>query len=551
MNSQPTADAAVEGGGLVRIRLADVRSGGNRCPQRLAKKIRPDSPRPRRSASSARSLTGWALGPLHEVLDLVEFEQLPVEEALAGWRAEPRRPFHPALVRWTEHALHGYLAASAEFSTARSSPNGPNAAGVVLQPVSRLWARQRRALKPGDPDMYEEMVTDRRYAGDGIRELRLVRTGSVKGRPGDKAEIAVAVGVLAGGSPVLGSEWDKGPLTLGGFEPARLVRLVEIGCADASHRILFEGTPEDAYNHYGSDVEAHIDRLIKENSYRPGDDCGRCDAVATCPAVPSRPGFLGTGGSDLPRRSWSVTTGRSYRQCPARAHLENLFLPKDTGVENSEAVVRGKAVHAWIESRHRRTPPEPCTPDDVPEPQGTWRHGDHVLTGLQARLGIQMIGDHALVCPLRDRPDDAEAHPESPVVVYDPEADVVVIARTDLLYRVDDRWTLRETKTVRALSEGDPLERYPQLALAVLLARAGVLPGDGNCAVELERLTGSGPVVTPLDIAEDVIAQARDVLEKHVSAWHKDARFPTRAGRACADCPFTRWCPDAPERSTG
>lgn len=161
-----------------------------------------------------------------------------------------------------------------------------------------------------------------------------------------------------------------------------------------------------------------------------------------------------------------------------------------------------------------------------------------------------MIGDHALVCPLRHRPDDAILHPELPVVVYDPDADVVVIAKADLLYRVAYQWTLRETKTAGVLSEGDPLDQYPQLALAVLLAGAEVLPGKGRCRVELERLTGSGPVLTELDIAAtDVVAKAQRVLEEHVSAWHADARYPAKAGKACADCPFTRWCPDAVERT--
>jgi hypothetical protein len=162
-----------------------------------------------------------------------------------------------------------------------------------------------------------------------------------------------------------------------------------------------------------------------------------------------------------------------------------------------------------------------------------------------------MIGDHALVCPLRNGPDDAEVHPERPIVVYDPDADVVVIAKTDLLYRVADRWTLRETKTVKAPSKEDLLVEYPQLALAVLLADAGVLPGGGPCGVELERLTGSGPVVTELEVAApDVVAQARRVLLKYVSEWHTDTRYPTKAGNACEDCPFTRWCPDAAERSS-
>lgn len=532
-----------ESGGLVRIKLANVRGSERRCPQRLAAQIRPDTPRPRRP-TTVRPLTSWVPGPLHDVLNLIEFEQLAPEDALATWRSTPGRPVHPALARWTEHAVHGYLTAAAAVTAPAGSPPGE-----PLEPVSRLWARQRGPLKPGAPDMYEEMVADRRYAGHGVRELRILRTDSVEDLPQDDAEIAVAVGVLASGRPVLTSQWDRKPLRLGRFEPARLVRLVEIGCTDASHRVLFEGTPAEAYARYDSVVEARIDRMIAGGSYRPGKDCGRCDAVATCPAIPSAPGLLGIGRSDLPRRSWSMTTGRTHRRCPARAHLESLFLPKDDLAEDTAASVRGKAVHAWIESRHRRTPQRPCEPHDVPGPSEAWQYEGWSLTGLQARLGIQMIGDHALVCPLLGRPEDMEVQPERTVAVYDPDADVVVVAKTDLLYRVGDQWALRETKTNRVLSEGDLLDRFPQLALAVLLARAGVLPGNGHCAVEIERLTASGPVVTKIDTtAPDVVARARSVLEPYVMPWHADVRYPAKAGEACEDCPFTRWCPDAAAR---
>lgn len=525
-------------GDLVRLQLADVRHREKRCPQQLAAKVRPGAPRPRRATAAPPALTSWAMGPFHDVLDLVEFQGLTPEEALTRWRASPNRPVHPALARWTEHAVHGYLDATAAL------PAAPAQQGA-LEPVSRLWARQRGS-QPGAEGVYEEMVVDRRYAGSGIRELRIVRTGSVKDRPRDDVEIAVAVGVLAGGSPVLSSRWDRSPLRLGRFESARLVRLVEIGCVDATHRVLFEGTPQDAYDRYVPDVRAQLDQIVSGTSYRPGESCGKCAAVADCPAVPAVPGLLGIDGPSAPRRSWSMTTGRSHRRCPARAHLESLLLPRDTTAEDGEAVVRGKAVHAWIESRHRRSPRQPCAPDDVPGPSEAWQYEGWALTGLQARLGIQMISDHAVVCPLRDLPGEADVHPERTVAAYDPRADVVVIAKTDLLYRAGNRWALRETKTAKASSEGNLLDQHPQLALSVVLASSGALPGDGSCRVELERLTGSGPIVTALDVtAPDVLQEARTVLTPYVAPWHADARYPAKPGKACLDCPFTRWCPDA------
>ncbi len=523
--------------GPVRVTPANVRDDGRRCPHRLADKTRPAAPRPRRPGAG-RALLDSTLRALDDVLDLVEFRERSLDEALAEWRASPARRVHPGLDQWTEHAVRGYLAASAALP-----------GGTLLEPMSRTWARQRAPRAPGDPDVYEEIVTGRRYAGHRVRELRLVRTGSVRDRPRDEAEIAVAVGVLAGGRPVLGPKWGPKPLTLGAFEPARGIRLVEIGCLDASHQVLFEGTSDQAYARYDAGVEARVRKVITGGSYRPGEDCGRCPTVADCPAVPSRPGLLGISNSGQPRRSWSMTTGRSYQACPARAHLEDLFLPRAEPAEGSQAVERGRAVHAWIESRHSRAPQRPCSPDDVPRaPDDPCEVS--AAAGLEARLTTQMIGDHALVCPVREHPD-AELQPERAVAAYDPDADVVVIAKTDLLYRVAEQWTLRETKTTRVLSEGDPLERYPQLALAVVLADAGVLPGDTPCRVELERLTSSGPVLTEVEAtAPDQVTRARQILEGYVHAWHADSRYPASPGKVCESCPYTRWCPDTAEGSS-
>jgi hypothetical protein len=478
------------------------------------------------------------------VLDLVEFDRrLTPDEALARWTATPRQPVHPALVRWTEHAVLSYLTASAEIPPAPGVPSG-----LALEPVSRRWARQRKRRKPEEPDVYEEMVTDRRYEGHGVRELRLVRMGSVKDRLEDSTEIAVGVGVLAGGSPVLGSPWANGQLVLGRFHRPRLVRLVEIGCEDASWHVLFEGTPDEAHAHYGDAVERRLAAAMAGGSYRPGKDCVSCHAVANCPELPLRPGLLGVTGAGLPRRSWSVSTGRSYRRCPARSHLEDLFLPSESSAEHTDAAARGQAVHAWIEKRHRRTPSHPCVADDVPASAEEWECGGWTVTGEQARLGIQMIGDHALVCPVGSPSAGSAVHVEHPVVVYDPEADVVVVAKTDLLHRVSGQWILRETKTTTVASTEDLLDAYPQLALAVLLSRAAALPGNETCGVELERLTSRGPLVSRIDTcAADVADQARGVVRALVSAWRTDTGHSTKSGPACADCPFTKWCPDAAE----
>ncbi|MEV8289269.1 PD-(D/E)XK nuclease family protein [Streptomyces niveus] len=443
--------------------------------------------------------------------------------------------------------MRGYLAA-----VAGSEP---------LTPVSRDWARQRTDLEDEVPVVHEETVTGRRYEGDGIRELRIPRFKSVAGRSGDLtqgewAETALAAAVLADARPVLSPRWkSQQRLTLGRFTPVTHIRVVEIGCVDASRNVLFEGTPEEAHHRYVRMAEARVRAVKAGGDYLPGQGCGACELVDICPAVPSRPGFLGVDSPPARRRSWSMTTARDYRTCPARAHLKDLFLPRAEAAENTPAIVRGQAVHTAIEELHSRSPVRACASTDAPATPEHWRAGRWEVTGFQARLGTQMVGDHALVCPLHELPGDAQVYPERSLVVHDPDADVVVVAKTDLLYRRTDTWFLRETKTVRSLDESDPLLAYPQLALALLLAHEGAVPGtteEGTtgCRVELERLTGSGPVLTELDGDDgELLAQARRIVTEHATHWHADEEYVARPGKHCETCPVIQWCPSRPEKS--
>ncbi|MGW0521876.1 PD-(D/E)XK nuclease family protein [Crossiella sp. NPDC003009] len=469
------------------------------------------------------------------MLDAVEFDRLAPAVAIARWR--DRETPHPGVERWVTHAVTNVLAAEARIE---GLPTG-------LAPVSRWWARQRPATT-GEPGRYEETVHGRRYENeDGVREIRLLRHGSVKNRPIDDREVAFAAGVVAEARPVLSNPWAANEFRLGRFEAPTWVRVVEVGCADASTQVLFSGTPQEALGRYASDVADSVGEAISARGYRPGEDCGRCVLVDVCPAVPSLPGLLGVDEGSFPRRTWSVTTGRTYRDCPARAHFGRLFLPGDRAVEGSDAVRRGRAVHHWIEQRHRAVPHTPCRASDVPEPTESWYSGGWKAMGVQARLGSQMIGDHALVCPIRGLPADAQVLPEHSIVVFDPAVNVVVRIKADLLYQDDEGWVLREVKTQRVPSHGELFQDYPQLALAVVLSASGVLAeGKARLRVELERLTSRGPILTRVNAGNPaVLSRSRTVLTGLVEDWLTDTVYPTRPGRACRDCPYARWCPDA------
>ncbi|MFI0418820.1 PD-(D/E)XK nuclease family protein [Spongiactinospora sp. 9N601] len=521
---------------LLRFRPSSIKGPESGCPQRLALKVRPGLLWPAQPDRPAQRMETYGMGPFYRVLDSIEFDGMSPEAAVARWQERSKRPFHPALIRWTEHAVQHFRSAMARYRSGRTP----------LKPVSRDWIRERPPTENGTV-AGEELATGRRYEGHGIRELWIPRPDTVEDRERHEGEIAVAAAVLAEGRPLLNRLWRGTRAILGRYERPDRVRIIEVGCVDGSLNVLFDDTPEAAIVKYRRDAEESLRDAAVGNDHRPGYDCVTCPLLATCPAVPSHPGLLGIHDDSKPLRSWSLTTVREHRTCGPIPHFRELRLPSDGGAKESEATLRGRAVHDWIEKRHRRSPLQPCRGDDVPDPQAD--QGQVMLPndGFQTRLGIQMIGDHSLVCPLRGADEHARALPEHVVVVYDPAANTVVIAKIDLLYRVKGEWRFRETKTSRYLNEGDLLKRYPQISLAVLLSAEGLLPGGpGGCRVELERLTANGPVLTEFDVHDpDLVADAREVVRSHVHDWHGDETLATKPGTACAECGFTRWCSDA------
>ena len=58
----------------------------------------------------------------------------------------------------------------------------------------------------------------------------------------------------------------------------------------------------------------------------------------------------------------------------------------------------------------------------MPDTPDAWSAGGWEVTGEDARLGVQMIGDHSLVCALQDLPPGAVVLPEHQLLVYDSDA---------------------------------------------------------------------------------------------------------------------------------
>ncbi|MEU6931024.1 PD-(D/E)XK nuclease family protein [Streptomyces sp. NPDC046374] len=428
-------------------------------------------------------------------------------------------PLHDGLRAWTEHGLSMYDQAF------------PTDAGHPLDEVAERWAYRYRpaTAEARSVEEYRFTVWGRCLASpDGaLRELRLPVHRLGAALPSEEF-IAAAALVLAEGNP--------------GPRPER-VRIVEFALLDGRTRELFSGSHAQAVARYRQHGPGALTELLNGREFRPGGSCADCPFMGVCPALRTAPGILGVEASGRPRRTWSVTNGRNYTACPARDHMRRLHLPTVDAVEREATAERGRALHAYLADRHTST--RPCTAD-VPE---QWVPEGFDLPDPERALGASLLRRHAAVCPMRCVKDGTDIRTEPRVVRYDPAADVVVMAAPDLLYRDAGSWVWRETKSTVAerRSKQPLLERYPQLALAVLLVARGDLGGGQERArVELEVLRPGGAdleVIDPFAAANRTMAE--QVLRTMVADWHQDDSYPAVPGRACTRCEAARWCSES------
>ncbi|MFJ6738184.1 PD-(D/E)XK nuclease family protein [Streptomyces sp. NPDC091279] len=498
---------------VIKVSAGMFKVGEFRCPVADALKARGYQSAefaPRRR----ERLEHFALGPFMAACDA----RVRTSDA-APHHARTRTALpHDALQVWSDHGLAMYDAA---FPV---DPERP------LSEVPEPWTYRYR---PSGPDLrnaveYRLTVWGRCLASaDGtFRELRLPVHRLNRNLP-PEGFIAAAALVLAEGAP--------GP-------PPERVRIVEFALHDGRTRELFDGTRARALARYREHGPGALASLLDGQEYRPGAPCAECPYARVCPALRSAPGLLGIEATDRPRRTWSVTNGRNYRACPARDHMRRLHLPTADSVEREVTAERGRALHAYLADRHGHGSPRPCTVE-VPE---EWVPDGFELPDHERALGARLLRGHSAVCPLRCVKDVTDVRTEPRVVRHDTAADVVVIAVPDLLYRDADSWVWRETKTsaVDGRSNRPLLERYPQLALAVLLVARGDLGGTSTRArVELEVLRPSGAdleIIDPFAAANRTAAE--QVLREMVTEWHGDDDYVPTPGPSCNRCEVARWC---------
>ncbi|MFC9863161.1 MULTISPECIES: PD-(D/E)XK nuclease family protein [unclassified Streptomyces] len=512
---------------VINVSLGMFKSHAYRCPAADALKAR--GYRPQRSSPRGREvLEQFAFGPMMAALDRGSADDGAVRGA--AWDSaddsgagRPTPAIHDGLRQWTAHAVSVYRAAF---------PPDPD---DLLAEAPEPWAYRHQLSVPDGRGARQYRITAWGrclQSADGTRrELRLP-VNRLSNRAPDEAHAAAAALVLAEGTP--------------GPPPAR-VRVVEFALLDGAVRTLFDGTRAEAVERYRTHGAAALARLLDNHEYRPGSACGGCAYLAVCPALRNAPGLLGVDTPGRPRRTWSATNGRNYRECPARDHLRRLNLPTLDAVERGPAAERGRAVHAYLAERHGHGSLRPCTVN-VPD---RWVPDGFALPDEERELGVLLLRRHAAVCPLLCVRDRSDLRAEPRVVRYDATGNAVVIAAPDLLYRDGDSWVWRETKTSAGerRKTGRLLDRYPQLALAVPLIADGTMGGSPSRArIEIEVLRPGGAdleIIDPFD--RTVRGAAEEVLSSLAADWHQDDTYTAKPGSHCARCEVARWCPSGTE----
>ncbi|WP_432926964.1 PD-(D/E)XK nuclease family protein [Microbispora sp. CA-135349] len=475
-----------------------------RCPAADALKARGLRPR-ERADWKPEVLEPFLNGPFMAAADRLERP--------AGKPRARQRPLHDGVRQWTRHALRMYREAF---------PPHPD-----LRPAARPWVyRHRRPIGDGSNTVeYRITAWGRCFESPNgwQRELRLP-VNRLRARTAAERAVAALIAAEANPDPRL-----------------ERVRVVQFALLDGRTDPVFDGTRDEALAVYRADGSPAVRALLDNREYRPGTACASCAVAPVCPALPRAAGLLGIADRSRPRRSWSSTTGRAHRSCPARGYLRGLRLPVDDGVERGAAVERGRAVHAFLAEQHSRRPRTPCSPE-IP---ADWVPEGYPLPDEERLLGAKLLRHHAEVCPLRTAEPQSEIQIEPGLALDDSDADLLVLAEPDLLYQDGDAWVWRETKTSGSnRRSGDVLTTYPQLALAVRILSGGVLPGPrGRGRVELELLRPEGVDLRILDpFAPATQAAAEAALREQVSGWHSETLFEATPSRDCAACEVARWC---------
>ena len=536
----------------VRLTPTHLRPRG--CAEQVARKARPDVFTDERSPWEPTGLGSFPLGLVRDALLIL----LDEAGAGAGLSAQERvraaidRAIEASWEDWSpdsrasiEAGVVGYLEVLESLRADGSLPETRVFPDLV-------------ALQDPDGDRVELWAWAIHHVGiDGaLREAHLLRWRGAATVPLQEAEAALVAHVAGSGAIAEHAKWYQRFEAKRGLTqppPAQQVRVRIIGVLDASTDVRFDGTPEEAAAATSTLVPSHLG-LLAGGTTSPSGGCAGCNIRHVCAGPLRMPGLLGVTGYSARTRSISPSALWTHRACPRQLHLaRDLGLPR-TPRGDSPALIRGTQVHAWLAAAHARG--RACTAADLPDTVD----GDAVHTPLgwsaeEYATNRPYLVQHLGLCPFDD-PGATGLTTEVSVTAWDTDANVLLSTRPDTAWRrADDRWVLRETKTLspRGLPEDRTilLDRYTQVAASLCLLADGFtpdgVPADAPGIVELELLGPDAGAVIEYDASDPVVVLvARTALADRVDAWLFDTTHPVGPNPPCRTCEVYEWCEVSP-----
>ena len=502
---------------FVRVSAAHLR-GDDRweCPAQIAAKARP-SHRPDRDPSLRIAYPPQASFPLGLVRDAamrVLAQGLEADTALAAVIGEANGEVPDAMREVARTALTGYLATIAHLRESGELP---------AQTVVREFFAVDEAVADLPRVEWSAWGVLHVAQDSTVREFHVLTWDDAGRRERSDAYVAVYARVAA--EAVARSEgqpwhvsWQPAPAQP---RAGTTVRVREIGLLDASHALLYDAPLDDALAAFREAVSGNL-HVLGGGVYNPGSRCASCSYRWDCPGVARLPGVLGVAGVSTWTRALNPHDLVASRVCTWQTHLaRDLGLPR-VRRESSSAMLRGVAIHAWLETAHGRL--MGCSADDLPLPsEGVGDVAEELGWGRDHYAALRpYLVQHLHVCPLT-RSDVIAAYPEHTLTAWDTDVDVVASTRTDLVVEFPEGVVVRETKTVAEAAVGgtaaDVFERYPQIAMSLCLVADGLDPVSGAvraprpARIELELLSTEGYEVRTFDATDaSTVLAARAVL---------------------------------------
>jgi hypothetical protein len=342
------------------------------------------------------------------------------------------------------------------------------------------------------------------------------------------------------------------------------VRVSEFSLADGTYQVLFDGSADAAKQTY-RDRGWPVQEAMADVGLNPGSQCADCDFLNVCPAVAKIRGALGLPDRAVATRAVTAADLATYDRCPTQFHvLRRSHLPPappdggpDGGGDHRRE--RGMAAHAWLRWAHERSPHRACVPEDIPDPATQ----SAAAAALTAELGVPAeayaaarpyLVHHLEQCLLGfGGVHDVRCEPLH--VVYDPDADMVVVTEPDLTAHLDSGGVVwRETKTSDRVPTDviDALHSHPGFALDVALLAADVGGERDAGGAELEVLSAHRAALyfVPLDDGI-LVSTAQRVVAGIGHAMSSDLRYELRPSGACRFCDAYGWCLPPEVASTG